>query len=66
MGRLENFRYLWRDGSEPVRSAYAIVAKAILQFEPFYMAAEPSEPGPAVQAIYSLMRAAASAGASPD
>jgi hypothetical protein len=39
----DDSKYLWRDGGEPARQAYANVAKAISQFEPLYMAANPGE-----------------------
>ena len=39
----EDSQYLWREGGEPARGAYANVAKAISQFEPLYMVANPGE-----------------------
>ena len=39
----EDSQYLWRQGGEPARGAYANVAKAISQFEPLYMVANPGE-----------------------
>ena len=36
--------YLWREGGEPARQAYANVAKAISEFEPLFMIANPGEP----------------------
>ena len=36
-------QYLWREGGEPARGAYANVAKATSQFEPLYMVANPGE-----------------------
>ena len=39
----DDSQYLWRDGGEPARGVYANVAKAISQFEPLYMAANPGE-----------------------
>ena len=35
--------YLWREGGEPARQAYASVARAISQFEPLFMIANPGE-----------------------
>ena len=35
--------YLWREGGEPARQAYANVARAISQFEPLFMVANPGE-----------------------
>ena len=35
--------YLWREGGEPARQAYANVARAISQFEPLFMIANPGE-----------------------
>jgi hypothetical protein len=40
----EDSPYLWREGGEPARQAYANVAKAISQFEPLFMIANPGEP----------------------
>ena len=39
----EDSQYLWREGGAPARGAYANVAKAISQFEPLYMVANPGE-----------------------
>ena len=39
----DDSKYLWREGGEPARQAYANVAKAISQFEPLYMLANPGE-----------------------
>ena len=39
----EDSQYLWREGGEPARGAYANIAKAISQFEPLYMIANPGE-----------------------
>ena len=36
--------YLWREGGEPARQAYANVARAISEFEPLFMVANPGEP----------------------
>ena len=40
----EDSPYLWREGGAPAREAYANVAKAISQFEPLFMIANPGEP----------------------
>ena len=40
----EDSRYLWREGGAPAREAYANVARAISQFEPLFMIANPGEP----------------------
>lgn len=40
----DDSKYLWREGGEPARQAYANVAKAISQFEPLYMLANPGKP----------------------
>lgn len=37
----DDSQYLWREGGAPAREAYANVAKAISQFEPLYMIANP-------------------------
>lgn len=34
--------YLWRDNAKPAQQQYAAVAKAISQFEPLWMFADPS------------------------
>ncbi|CAL8460755.1 g286 [Coccomyxa elongata] len=39
----DDSKYLWREGGEPARQAYANVAKAISQFEPLFMIANPGE-----------------------
>ena len=40
----EDSPYLWREGGDPARQAYANVARAISQFEPLFMIANPGEP----------------------
>ena len=37
----DDSQYLWREGGAPAREAYANVAKAISQFEPLFMIANP-------------------------
>lgn len=39
----DDSQYLWREGGEPAREAYAEVARAISQFEPLFMIANPGE-----------------------
>lgn len=34
--------YLWRDNAKPAQQQYAAIAKAISQFEPVWMFADPS------------------------
>ena len=34
--------YLWRDGAKPAQQQYAAIAKAISQFEPVWMFADPA------------------------
>ncbi len=34
--------YLWRDGAKPAQQQYAAIAKAISEFEPVWMFADPS------------------------
>jgi hypothetical protein len=40
----DDSQYLWREGGAPAREAYANVAKAISQFEPLFMMANPGIP----------------------
>ncbi len=48
----EDSQYLWREGGEPARGAYANVAKAISQFEPLYMIANPGEPAANARKVF--------------
>jgi agmatine/peptidylarginine deiminase len=48
----EDSKYLWREGGEPARQAYANVAKAISQFEPLFMIANPGEPAANARKVF--------------
>ena len=49
----DDSKYLWREGGEPARQAYANVAKAISQFEPLFMIANPGEPAANARRVFS-------------
>ncbi len=49
----DDSKYLWREGGEPARQAYANVAKAISQFEPLFMIANPGEAAANARRVFS-------------
>ncbi|KAK9908617.1 hypothetical protein WJX75_000521 [Coccomyxa subellipsoidea] len=49
----DDSKYLWREGGQPARQAYANVAKAISQFEPLFMIANPGEPAANARRVFS-------------